>query len=212
MNKLPANIYIDSENLVYQLVDVLVREKLIQERAELVKFDIVSLFMKAAKDDVQPIKILYYGTKLHLVKDMGEEALEASQKMITQKQAWDAWLAKQKIEFITAGNLKARQKKDGVVFQEKGVDVRIAVDMVKAAYENQKLHFIVATSDSDIIPALRLIAEKGHPITYVGFKEHLNKAIVAHVDNVVGFTRQEIIENYKKANAVKDDPKSDSKK
>lgn len=200
MNKLPANIYIDSENLVYQLAGILMKEKLITERAELVKFDIVSLFMKAARDNVQPINIYYYGTKLHLIKDMGEEALEASQKMITQKHAWDSWLAKQKIEFITAGNLKARQKKEGVVFQEKGVDVRIAVDMVKAAYEQPKLHFIVATSDSDIIPALRVIKEKGHTITYVGFKEHLNKAIVAHADQTIGFSRKEVIENYKKAN------------
>jgi hypothetical protein len=33
--KTPANIYIDGENLFYQLVDILTREGLIQERTEL---------------------------------------------------------------------------------------------------------------------------------------------------------------------------------
>lgn len=200
MNNPTASIFIDGENLIYTIVDTLVKAHLIKERSELLKFDIISLFLEAVKNDPQPIQIRYYGTKLHVVKDMGEEALTQSQKMVDQKHEWDKWLLTQKIDFITAGNLKARQKKDGVVFIEKGVDVRIAVDMVQAAYENKKLHFIIGSSDSDVIPALRIVKEQGHKISYVAFDRLINKAIAAHADNTLTFSRKDIIEAYKRVN------------
>jgi uncharacterized LabA/DUF88 family protein len=131
---------------------------------------------------------------------MGEEAKEQSQKMVDHKKEWDKWLETQKIDFITAGNLKARQKKDGVVFVEKGVDVRIAVDMVVQAYETKNTHFVIVSSDSDVIPALRVIKKQSHKITYVGYKNMLNKAIVAHADNTIAYSKEEIIKSYKSAN------------
>jgi uncharacterized LabA/DUF88 family protein len=198
----PTNttIYVDGENLLYGIVDVLVKSNLIKERAELVKFDLISLFLEAVKSDTPPINVRYYGTKVHVVKDMGEEAQEQSQKMADHKNEWDKWLKKQKIEFITAGNLKARQKKDGVMFVEKGVDVTIAVDMVVQAYENKDTHFVVVSSDSDVIPALRAIKTQGHKITYVGYKNMLNKAIVAHADNTITYSKDDIINSYKSSN------------
>lgn len=195
-----STIYIDGENLLYGIVDVLVKNNLIKERAELLKFDLISLFLEAVKNDNPPIDVRYYGTKLHLVKDMGEEAQTQSQKMVDQKKEWDKWLAAQKIEFITAGNLKARQKKDGVVFVEKGVDVRIAVDMVVQAYETKNTHFVIVSSDSDVIPALRVIKNQGHKITYVGYKNMLNKAIVAHADSTITYSKSDIINSYKSSN------------
>lgn len=115
----PASIFIDGENLLYGLLSVLIPEKLVPERADLVKFDLISLFLEAVKDNTKPINIYYYGTKPHVVKDMGEEALEASTKMVEHKQAWGEWLEKQKILYITAGNLRARQKKKGLYFKKK---------------------------------------------------------------------------------------------
>jgi len=200
MNPTNTTIYIDGENLLYGIVDVLVKAQLIKERAELIKFDLISLFLEAVKNDKPPINVRYYGTKLHVIKDMGEEALEQSQKMFDQKVEWDKWLKTQKIEFITAGNLKARQKKEGVVFVEKGVDVTIAVDMVVQAYESKSTHFVVVSSDSDVIPALRVIKERGHKITYVGYKNMLNKAIVAHADNTITYSKDDIIKSYKSSN------------
>lgn len=196
----PASIFIDGENLLYGLLSVLIPEKLVADRAELIKFDLISLFLEAVKDNTKPINIYYYGTKPHVVKDMGEEALEASTKMVEHKKSWSEWLAKQKIEYITAGNLRARQKKEGVVFQEKGVDVRMAVDMVKLAFETNKMHFVTASSDSDTIPALRVVRAKGHKITYVGMAGSTNKAISANVDNTVTFNRKDIINSYKSVN------------
>jgi uncharacterized LabA/DUF88 family protein len=198
--KTPANIYIDGENLFYQLVDILTREGLIQERTELLKIDLISLFVEAVKDDVKPINVRYYGTKLRIVSGMGEEALEQSKKMVEQKTAWGAWLKKQKIEYVTAGNLKARRRGESVVFQEKGVDVTLAVDMVQAAYEQDNLHFVIVSSDSDVIPALRIVKQRGHKITYVAYENQLNKAIVAHADDTVTYSKDDIVKSFSEAN------------
>jgi uncharacterized LabA/DUF88 family protein len=195
-----TTIYIDGENLLYGIVDVLVKNNLIKERAELIKFDLISLFLEAVKNDNPPIDVRYYGTKVHVVKDMGDEAKEQSQKMVDHKKEWDKWLETQKIQFITAGNLKARQKKDGVLFVEKGVDVTLAVDMVMQAYEAKNTHFVIVSSDSDVIPALRAIKKQGHKITYVGYKNMLNKAIVAHADNTITYSKNDIINSYKSTN------------
>lgn len=200
MKHRPTNIYIDGENLFYQLVSVLVDAKLIKSRADLIKIDLNHLLSHSTKLVEKPKSTRYYGTKLHLVKDMGDKAYQTSLKMIQQKRAWGSWLSKQNIEFITAGNLKARQKGKNVIFQEKGVDVRIAVDMVQSAYEKKGLHYVVVSSDSDIIPALRVVAQKGHIITYVGFSEALNMAIVAHSQQTLTFTREDIIEAFNKVN------------
>lgn len=198
--KTPANIYIDGENLFYQLVDILVKEKIITERTELLKIDLISLFIEAVKENIKPINVRYYGTKLHIISTMGEEAHEQSKKMVEQKTVWAAWLGKQKIEFVTAGNLKARKRGENVVFQEKGVDVRIAVDMVQAAYEHKDLHFVIVSSDSDVIPALRIVKERGHKISYVAYEHQLNKAIVAHADATVTYSKSDIINSYKTVN------------
>ncbi len=198
--KTPANIYIDGENLFYQLVDILSKEGLIKERTELVKIDLIALFIEAAKDNVKPINVRYYGTKLHIISTLGEEVHEQTKKMVEQKTTWGAWLAKQKIEFVTAGNLKARKRGENVIFQEKGVDVRIAVDMVQAAYEQKNLHFVIVSSDSDVIPALRIVKERGHKITYVAYENQLNKAIVAHADATVTYSKEDIVKSYNEAN------------
>ncbi len=198
--KTPANIYIDGENLFYQLVDILTREGLIKERTELHKIDLIALFLAAVKDNQRPVNVRYYGTKLHVISSMGEEVLAQSKKMIEQSSIWRAWLKKQKIEFVTAGNLKARKRGENIVFQEKGVDVRIAVDMVQAAYQHQSLHFVIVSSDSDVIPALRIVKERGHKITYVAYRSKLNRAIVANVDNTVTYSKEDIIRSYNEAN------------
>lgn len=195
-----AIVFIDGENLIYQLIDILVRNKLIKQRADLQKIDIISLFAKAVKDNIKPIQVRYYGTKLHEVDDLGEEVHEQSKVMLQHRKDWDKWLKIQHIEFITAGNLKARKRGDQVVFQEKGVDVRIAVDMVQSAYENKNLHFVIISNDSDIIPALRIVKEQKHMITYVGMRGNLNKAIKGNVDKVVSYSKEDIINSFKRTN------------
>jgi len=54
-------------------------------------------------------------------------------------------------------------------FHEKGVDVKIAVDMLIGAYENYYDTAILVSSDTDLIPAIKQIKFLGKKIEYIGF-------------------------------------------
>lgn len=54
-------------------------------------------------------------------------------------------------------------------YKEKGVDVKIAVDIVLKAVKNQYDTVILVSSDTDLIPAIEAIKEFGKRVEYVGF-------------------------------------------
>jgi uncharacterized protein (TIGR00288 family) len=70
---------------------------------------------------------------------------------------------------------------DGV-FHEKGVDVEIAVDIVQGAYENLYDTAIVISSDTDLIPAIKVARKKGKKVEYVGFSNKPSFALQRNAD------------------------------
>jgi uncharacterized LabA/DUF88 family protein len=60
-------------------------------------------------------------------------------------------------------------RKSGTDYHEKGVDVRMAVDIVAGAYEDYYDTAIVVSSDSDLIPAINHARKRGKKIEYIGF-------------------------------------------
>lgn len=54
-------------------------------------------------------------------------------------------------------------------FYEKGVDVKLAVDLVVGAYENLYDVAIVVSSDTDLIPAIQKVRALGKGVEYIGF-------------------------------------------
>lgn len=63
---------------------------------------------------------------------------------------------------------------------EKGVDVKIAVDIVVGAYENLYDRLILVSSDTDLLPALQVARKKGKEIEYVGFSHAASHAMIEH--------------------------------
>ncbi len=53
--------------------------------------------------------------------------------------------------------------------REKGVDVKIAVDLVVGAMEHRFDTAVVVSSDTDLIPAIKYLVGKGKKVEYVGF-------------------------------------------
>lgn len=70
---------------------------------------------------------------------------------------------------------------DGI-YHEKGVDVRMAVDLVSGAYEDHYDRAILISSDSDLLPALEKVRAKGKKVTYVGFSHKPSLALITHSD------------------------------
>lgn len=65
-------------------------------------------------------------------------------------------------------------------FHEKGVDVKIAVDIVVGAFEDLYDRLILVSSDTDLLPALQVARKKNKEIEYVGFSHAVSHAMIEY--------------------------------
>ncbi len=66
--------------------------------------------------------------------------------------------------------------------REKGVDVKIAIDIVMDGIENKYDTAIVVSSDTDLIPAIKYIQSKGKKVEYVGFSNYASLGLIRECD------------------------------
>ncbi len=64
------------------------------------------------------------------------------------------------------------------IFQEKGVDVRLALDVYRLAREQEFKKIILLSSDADLLPAVELAQQVGCVVEYVGLHNHLSQALL----------------------------------
>jgi uncharacterized LabA/DUF88 family protein len=79
-------------------------------------------------------------------------------------------------------------------YHEKGVDVKMAVDLLIGAYEDTYDTAILISSDTDLIPAIKKILEKGKKLEYIGFQNQPSKAIRRHATITKLLTKDDIVE------------------
>lgn len=194
-------IYLDGENVVHQLMDVLRRSGRFQTRDDLLKLNIVELI----KQLVGPIdfKVKYYTTTLQLVKT-DDELEKRSADMIAWSAKWVNHLSAQGIEVIKAGKLMAR---DGVtckncghrepVFREKGVDVRLAVDLVVDSETDKTL--VVWSSDGDLLPAIEVAKSRGARVKNLAHKDSLNWGLARQAGEWQTYKDGQLIKIFDKA-------------
>ena len=90
--------------------------------------------------------------------------------------------------------------KEILIFREKGVDVQIAIDMVKTAFKDELKIAILASSDSDLQPAvkelkeIRELKQKGIEIIYLGFEMDHNKGLGYTTDRTILIRNSEVLE------------------
>ncbi len=66
--------------------------------------------------------------------------------------------------------------------REKGVDVKIAIDVVIDGIENKYDTAIIVSSDTDLIPAIKYVQSKGKKVEYVGFSNHTSLGLIKECD------------------------------
>ena len=84
---------------------------------------------------------------------------------------------------------------DGNKIREKGVDVKLATDLIIGAVDNLYDTAIVISSDTDLIPAILYIRYKKKKIEYVGFSAKPSTGMIANSDVRRLLTPQEL-ENF----------------
>ncbi|MCX6713442.1 MAG: NYN domain-containing protein, partial [Candidatus Vogelbacteria bacterium] len=107
-------------------------------------------------------------------------------------------LEKQGFEVVMAGRVRGHYQ-DGIlgkkilVFKEKGVDVRIAVDMVSWTCDGQVDQIILASSDSDLQPAIDEVKKRKATCIYLGFETAPNKGISYNTNKTILIRDSEVL-------------------
>ena len=182
-------IYIDGENFRKGLVDVLVNAHILSADQVLRSFDVVGL-MRAVTGESK-LEIVYYASRLKLPRGYtpSEQMLEYAERIREESRAWLGNLTNQGIKIIKAGNLKIKRAKpcfkcgfEQEILQEKGVDVRLAVDLMSDISRNSGAIVGIVSSDADLCPALQRIRESRVRVNYICFSSLINRALAAVSD------------------------------
>ena len=187
-------LFIDGENFIYKLEKALKEERIDKHKIELALVNLNELFKEPLKGFNISRKI-FYNARLHFHKDTPRK----SEELIKLQRKLRNILINQGYEFIIAGNVRAQRLNGKVVFREKGVDVKIAVDLVSMACDKKLDTAILCSSDSDLQPAIAELRKRKVEVVYLGFETNPNKGLVYTTNKTILLRNPEILNAYKKA-------------
>jgi len=185
-------LIIDGENFKWKMKAVIAaHEKEILYHT----YDFRGLFEKILQGINAQRKIFYFGR----IKE-NPQTKEKSQKLIEEQRLLKTHLEKQGFEVILVGRVRGQFEngflgKKILIFREKGVDVKIGVDMVSWACDKKVDEIILASSDSDLQPAIREVRERGVRCVYIGFESSQNKGLTYTTDRTILVRDSEILEH-----------------
>jgi hypothetical protein len=197
-------VYVDGENFIHSLADVLRKHNKIKTRFDIKAFDLMGLCREAL--GMREPEMYYYTTKLREAEEEthGKLVADKSKEIISWVSGWNTTLLEQGIEVVRAGHLKIREAFPCPecghvrhVFQEKGVDVRLAVDLVLAAEEGVNLS--IFSSDSDLIPAVHAAKEKGSRVKNLAPTDLLNLGLARTCGEWQIITDEQFLKYFEKA-------------
>lgn len=185
-------LFIDGENFINKIEEVLRDENVSKNQIEISSLNFKELFDKPLKN-FKISKKIFYAAKLHFhseTKNKSEELIKTQRKLRNN-------LIKQKFDFIMAGNVRAQKiqvnHNTKIIFREKGVDVKIAVDLVSLAADKIIKTAILCSSDSDLQPAVKEVRKRNVEVVYLGFEHNPNKGLTYTTNRTILFRNSEIL-------------------
>lgn len=110
-----------------------------------------------------------------------------SQILYSNQQSLFSNLRKQEIK-IKLGYLLMSEGK----FHEKGVDVQIAVDIVRGAIKDEYDEFYIISSDTDLLPAIKTAKDEKKKVIYIGFKDYISRALINNCSSHKILSRKDV--------------------
>lgn len=161
-------LLIDGENFKYKIRSVYKNAG--KQKPLWHEYNFKGLFKKVFGDAVFERKVFYFAKITEHA-----ESIEKSKQLIEEQRQIKTHLEKQGFEVTLSGRVRGQKEVDVngktvLVFREKGVDVRIAVDMTGIAHKKIADEIFLASSDSDLQPAIKMVKEQGVSCVYVGFE------------------------------------------
>lgn len=186
-------LFIDGENFIFKIEEVLKNKGIEKNQLEIASLNFTELFKKPLKN-IKILRKIFYAAKLH----SHPETKEKSEKLIKIQRKLRNNLINQNFKFVIAGNVRAQEihinKKSKIIFREKGVDVKIAVDLVSFAADKKIKTAILCSSDSDLQPAIKELRRRNVEVVYLGFELNPNKGLAYTTNRTILFRNSEIIE------------------
>ncbi len=175
MNQTRCIILIDGSNFYFKLKGL--------QFPNLLNFDFSRFITQIIGSANHPvcIKATYY------VGEIKANKSEKSRKLLSEQRKLLSHLNKHHILYSLGHLLKS----DGR-YHEKGVDVKMAVDILVASYEDECDHIFLISSDSDLVPAVLKAREKGKRVTYVGFSHQPTYALLANATDNRLLTKEDL--------------------
>lgn len=185
-------LLIDGENFKGKMSSVFKYAK--KEKPKWHKYDFGGLFEKVLAGSPMERKIFYFAKIIE-----HEQTREKSKQLIEDQRLLKTHLEKQGFEVVLAGRVRGQIEDDSLgkqilVFKEKGVDVKIAVDMVSFACDKVAEEIFLASSDSDMQPAVNETKKRSVKCVYVGFETQPNKGLSYNTDRTILIRNNEVME------------------
>jgi len=176
--KLRVAVFIDGSNLYFKL------RTLVPHKMDFIRYRYRDLVLSLLQPDE---RLAYAGYYVGVVRDTKRtknhektlELLKNQQKLFDQLRHQDLQVVK--------GYLLERDSR----YFEKGVDVRLAVDIVTMAQAKKYDVGIVISSDTDLIPAMQAAQKLKRRVVYVGFEHQPSLALIRQADRSRLLTRRE---------------------
>lgn len=187
-------LFIDGRNFIGKIEAVLNLHN--KKGADLSIYNFLGLFNKVLSDsDIKIDKKIFYISKLI----RHPETKEKSEELIQKQRSLKSNLEKHNFEVIFAGRVRANMEKcqkghETLVFREKGVDVKMAVDMVSFACDGKLKTAIIASSDSDLQPAIIELEKRKIERIYLGFGTAPNKGLTFTTNRTILIRDAEVLE------------------
>ena len=174
-------VYIDGGNLYHNLK---------QTGCNSMDFD----FKKFIKSFVGGRKL--EGIRYYIGQIKPKDNDEKSQNLHKHQQKLFEKLKKAKF-YIVRGHIR----QIGKIFTEKGVDVRIGIDLVEGAYEDRFDRAILISSDGDLAPAVEMVTRKGKKVEIVGFEHKPSYSLIQKTNTYYSVKKSELEQFVPKKNS-----------
>lgn len=190
-------LYIDGENLRHYVKEVLREKNVSEKNATLLNVDLSKLLGRVLRG-VRVSRKVYYSARLRQYK----ETLAKSRELIQKQRVLKTKLEKQGFDFVMSGNVRPQKvlvnRRPKIIFKEKGVDVRIAVDLVSTACDGRVKTAVICSSDSDLQPAIKEVKERGVKVIYLGFEINPNKGLMYTTNRTILIRNSEVLDCFSK--------------
>jgi len=185
-------LLIDGENLKGKIRAVFKEAK--KEKPVWHEFDFANLFKKVLTGIKIDKKVFYFAR----IKEH-EGSKEKSKQLIEDQRLLKTHLETQGFEVILSGRVRGQMEngyngKKVLVFKEKGVDVKIAVDMVSLSCDKKVKEIILASSDSDLQPAVKEVRNRKVSCVYLGLEAQPNKGLSYTTNRTILIRNSELFE------------------